>query len=356
MPITDKELQEIKAAIDAAARPLVLFDDDPDGVTSFVQFYRYKKEGKGIAVKASPVVDARYARKVEEYAPDLVLILDKPVVDEEFFDAVKTPIIWLDHHKPQDVSRWKNVRYYNPRIHSDKDNLPTSYWMYHVVGGPLWLATVGAVADWHLPEYLGAFAAEYPDLVPAEYATVEDLLFNSKLGRLARVISFNLKGTVQETMKSVLVLTRIESPYEILNQTTPKGKYLFKKYHHLAAKYDALLKRAKTVAVPADPLLLFVYEDDQLSLTSDLSNELLYQYPDHLVMIARKHGGEYKYSMRSAKKYDIPAILDTALRGVEGYGGGHLYACGACVKERDNEKFIGAIRRALRSPPRKPST
>jgi len=349
MPITEQELQKLKAALDASARPLFLFDDDCDGTTSFVQLYRYKKDGKGVPVKANPVVDAKYVRKVEEYDPDLVVILDKPLVSEEFLDNVRVPVIWLDHHKPQDVSRWHNVSYYNPRVHDDKDNLPTTYWCYQLVGGPLWIASVGAVADWHLPPYLKAFQEQYPDLVPKGYKKVEDLLFDpaSKIGRLAKIISFGLKGTAQDTMKSALVLTRIESPYEILNQTTARGKYLYKKYQRLAARYEALLARAQAAATK-EPLLLFTYEDDAMSLTSDLSNELLYQYPEHLIMIARKHGGEYKYSLRSAGKFEIPPMLEKALKGVDGYGGGHVYACGAAVKEQDNETFIKAIRKQLK--------
>ncbi len=350
MPITDQELRAIKAALDAAARPLFLFDDDCDGTTSFVQLYRYKRDGKGVPVKANPVVDAKYVRKVEEYGPDLVVILDKPLVAEEFFDKVRVPVIWIDHHKPQDTARWHNVSYYNPRLHDDKDNLPVTYWCYQLVGGPLWLATVGAIADWHVPPYLKAFAAEYGDLLPVRYGRVEDLLFDpgSKAGKLARIISFNLKGTVQETMKSVLVLTRIESPYEILNQTTPRGKYLYKKYQRLAGKYDALLQRARNAAKEGSKVLLFTYEDDAMSLTSDLSNELLWLFPKHLIMVARRHGGEYKYSLRSAGKYEIPGMLSRALKGVEGYGGGHTFACGACVAERDNEKFVKSIERQLK--------
>lgn len=349
MPITDTELHEITAAIDAAARPLFLFDDDCDGTTSFVQLYRYKKEGKGVVVKASPIVEEKYVRKVEEYQPDLIVILDKPVVAEGFFDNVSTPIIWIDHHKPQDVRRWPNVRYYNPRIHDDEDNLPISYWSFKLAGGPLWLATVGAVADWHVPDYLKAFAEEYKDLLPDGYSKVEDLLFkkDSKLGKLVKILNFNLKGTAAETMKSVLVLTRIETPYEILNQTTPRGKYLYKKYARLASTYDALLKRAKK-AHDGSNLLLFTYRDDKMSLTSDLSNELLYLFPEQMIIIARKHGGEYKYSLRSAGKYEVATILEEALKGVEGYGGGHIYACGAAVKEEQHERFIKAIRKQLK--------
>lgn len=349
MSITKDELNAFKRALDESARPLFFFDDDCDGTTSFLQLYRYKKDGKGIAVKASPILKAQYVRKVEEYEPDLIIILDKPMVDEEFFDKVHTPIIWLDHHKPQDVSRWNNVTYYNPRIHDDENNLPTTYWVYQITDGPIWLATVGVIADWHIPDFLPKFEKIYPDLLPPVCERVEDLLFHpkSKVGRLAQIISFNLKGTVHDTMKSVLVLTRIESPYEILNQTTPKGRYLYKKYLRLADNYRALLERIKGSFKKEDPLLVFTYSDETTSLTSDLSNELLYLYPEKLIMIARRHGGEYKYSIRSAGKQDVPSMLNKALKGINGYGGGHKFACGACIKERDNEHFIDSFREQI---------
>jgi single-stranded DNA-specific DHH superfamily exonuclease len=350
MAIADEELADIRTALDNSARPLFFFDDDCDGTTAFVQLYRYKREGKGLPVKANPVLEARYLRKVEEYGPDLIVILDKPLVSEEFLDKVRTPVIWLDHHKPQDSSRWANVKYYNPRIRDDKDNRPTSYWAHQITKGPIWIATVGAIADWHLPSFLDEFKQEFPELLPPTYAKVEDLLYNpeSKIGRLARIISFCLKGTVQETMKTVLVLTRIESPYEILDQTTARGKFLYKNYERLAKRYEALLERAKHTSMPGN-LLLFTYADDSMSLTSDLSNELLYQFPEHLVMVARRHAGEYKYSLRSAGKYEIPPMLAKALKGVEGYGGGHTYACGAAIKEKDNAKFVRVIRGELRA-------
>lgn len=346
MPLTKKELQAFRKALDGAARPLFFFDDDADGVTSFIQLYRYKHEGKGVVVKASPILTEKYVRKVTEYQPDLVIILDKPLVEDSFFGKVQTPILWLDHHPPQTIT-WHHVQYYNPRIHNDKDNRPTTYWAYQLVKGPLWLATVGAVADWHLPDYIEQFQKAYPDLLPP-FTGVEDILFHphSGLGKLARIISFNLKGTVRETMKSVLVLTRIDDPREILHQTTPRGKYLYRKYQRLATRYEALLARAKKAYRPDAPLLLFTYEDD-ISLTSDLSNELLYLYPDQLIAVARKHEGEYKYSFRSAGKYEIPPLLEQALRGIDGYGGGHTYACGGCVKEAENEQFLAGLTKAL---------
>ena len=44
--LTEKQLKQIKDELDNCQKPLFLFDDDPDGLSSFLVLYRYKKEGK----------------------------------------------------------------------------------------------------------------------------------------------------------------------------------------------------------------------------------------------------------------------------------------------------------------------
>ena len=38
--ITEKELKELREALINSARPLIFFDDDPDGLCAFLQFYK----------------------------------------------------------------------------------------------------------------------------------------------------------------------------------------------------------------------------------------------------------------------------------------------------------------------------
>ena len=52
-------------------------------------------------------------------------------------------------------------------------------------------------------------------------------------------------------------------------------------------------------------------------------------------------------SLRSST-LDLPPILEHALRGVEGYGGGHEHACGACVKVEDWDLFLEQFKEQLR--------
>ncbi|MBC8495182.1 DHH family phosphoesterase [archaeon] len=341
MAITDKEIKEIRKALDESVRPLFFFDDDPDGTCSFVQLYRYKGEGKGIILKAGSELREGFARKVEEYQPDLVVILDIPLVSQDFIDQVKQKIIWIDHHPP--VKR-KKIHYYNPRLHNDEDNRPTAYWAWKVAKKDLWIGMLGSVADWQLVDIKNEFAKKYPDYFDIKIQKPDDALFETKIGLLAKIVSFNLKGGVNDSMKSIKTFTRIEHPDEILKQTTPGGKYLYKKYESFNQEYKRLLNDAKPTK---EKLLLYIYTYSNTAVTSDLSNELLHKFPDKFILVGRIKSEEVKMSIRSATTKVHP-ILMKALEEIDGFGGGHDFACGACVKERDFERFVEIIKEELK--------
>ncbi len=164
--LTPDEVVKTKQALDECKKPLFIFHDDPDGLASFLLFYRYKQEGKGIPVKAHPHITKEWLRRVQEYAPDTVFILDIAMVDQEFIDGCEAPMYWIDHHTLQQPER---CFYFNSR-HKDNANICTPVMCWQVVGKDrpqdLWLATVGAIGDWYYPEYTEEFKQQYPDLLP----------------------------------------------------------------------------------------------------------------------------------------------------------------------------------------------
>jgi len=342
--LTQNERSKITDELMNCQRPLFLFHDDPDGLASFLLFYRWKKEGRGFPIKAVPRITIAYLQKIEDYDADKVFILDIANVDQEFLDLVKVPVVWIDHH--QLLERDK-VMYFNSRKR-DNLNVPTPKMCYEIVEQDLWLAVCGCVGDWYLPEdLLPEFRKKYPDLLPETIKTVEQALFETKVGLIAKIFSFNLKGKTQEVMKAIKVLTRIESPYELLNQETPKARLIYKKFEQVNQKYEELLARALK-NVKKDEIFIFTYTEDQLSLTKDLANELLYRQPDKIIILGREKLGELRCSLRSAK-YDLSQILKKALIGIQGYGGGHEHACGASIKKEDFEIFIENIRNEVKS-------
>ena len=343
--LTKEQINHFREEVNTAKHPFFFFDDDPDGLCSFLLLYRMNREGRGMAVKSVPKVDAKFVRKVQEYNPDKIFILDMPIVEQDFIDQAKTPIFWLDHHPPLERN---NITYFNPRVQDDSLYIPTTLMAYHIANQPtdLWIAMVGCLADYHLPAFTAEFAEKYPDLLQ-ETEDKDKIIFETVLGKLIRIFAFILKGKTSDMNKCIKILTRIKSPYEILNQETAQGKYIYKKFEKMNQRYEGLLERAKTTEQePQDHLFIFQYTDAEMSFTSELGNELVHFNPEKVVIVAREKSGDMKCSFRS-KKLPIAQLLQKALIGIDGYGGGHELACGGSIKVHDWEQFLTNLRREI---------
>ena len=318
---------------------MIFFHDDPDGFCSFLLLYKFIGDGRGFVVKTTPRITEKFVRQVEMYQPDKVIIVDIAVVEQEFIDSVKVPIVWIDHHQPL---KRHGVKYYNPREIGKK--VPASYVRYQITQENVWLGMCGTVGDWHMPDFRKDFVKEYPDLLGKDVKKAQDALYNSKLGKLVKIIAFLLRGQHSDVRKCIKIMTRIKDPYEILDGETSSAKFLHKRYNMVNSEYEDLLKSVK---VPKDKLLVFTYTAKRMSLSGELANELLYKHPDKVVIIAREKSGEFKCSLRSPLNIKLNKILEKALEGLEGFGGGHEHACGAVVKKEDFDEFIERIRQEI---------
>ncbi len=339
--LTNKEIEFIREELTTAKNPLFIYDDDPDGLSSFLIMYKLNREGTGIINKMSPKVDLKFMRKVDELNPDKIFVLDIPMIEQDFVDKVKRPIFHIDHHNPQNL---KKVHYYNPRIKDPDAYIPTSRMAFQINPKELWIATVGCLADYHMPTFIDEFIEKYPHLL-SKKTTISDAVYNHPVGKLVRIFSFILKGPFSEVKKSIKILTRIKSPDELLQQTTSQGKFVYKRFESINKRYEALLKQTKK-HVTRSKILLFPYSENQWSFTADLSNELSAKYPRKVVIIARKKGGEMKCSLRA--KVNIANALEKSLVGINGYGGGHPNACGAVINENDWDRFLKNFKHELK--------
>ena len=339
------DFRRIKEELDTCNNPLFFFDDDPDGLCSFLLLYRYKKEGHGIVVKAKPYLNMDFILKINEYQPHKIFILDMPNVSQDFIDAAKVPVIWIDHHPPQDRT---SVVYINPRL-TDQEIVPTSYMCYTAVQQDMWIAMIGCIGDWFIPPFIDEFLQKYGYLAEKKYEAPPEYLFETKIGELVKLFSFNLKGKTSEAHKAIKIFCRIKDPQEILKQETAQAKYVYKKYEKINEMYKQLKQRAFDAEKKdkKKPFLVFLYEENQISLTKDLSNELLYRFPKKIIILGRNKGGEVKCSLRSGTNHSLDKALAKALIGIQGYGGGHEHACGCCIKEEDFPQFLNALQTAL---------
>ncbi|MDP6642391.1 MAG: DHH family phosphoesterase [Candidatus Nanoarchaeia archaeon] len=271
--------------------------------------------------------------KVISYNPDIVFILDKPLVDQEFLDKINVPVIWIDHHNP--IER-KGVKYYNPRLKDRSDGRPTSYWCYKIVEENLWISMLGSIGDYFLPEFSKEFSKKYPKLI--KKIDLDEIKFNSELGKLVKICSFMLKGKISEVDNYIDYFCSINDPHEILNKTSKKGKLIYDKFDKINKIYEKYLEEGIKTA-SKDKLLLYEYSPSQITFNEELANELINKFPKKIVMIAREKKGYMRLSIRS-RKIVIPPILEKSLKDLDGSGGGHEHACGANILKEDFQEFI----------------
>lgn len=338
--IPQEQLDLIEKYLVESENPLFFYHDDPDGVSSYLLLKKYIDRGYGVILKTTPNLSEEYVRKVQEYTPDKVFVLDMPIIDQEFIDKVNVPIIWIDHHPP--IKR-QGAKYFNPRLKNPRDSRSASYWCYKITNQNKWIAALGIIGDWQVPDFLKELKKEYPDLITEK--TQPKLLFKTKFGRLCKIVTFLLKGRISTVKKNINALLKINSPYDLLEGKTTDGKYLLKQITKIEKEYNELLEQAVNLKTE-DDFLIFVYPSKKTSFTGELSNELLFKFPKKYVIVGREKDDRIKMGLRSSKK-PIQKALEKALVGIDGYGGGHEKACGANVAKEDFNQFIENFKRFI---------
>lgn len=330
--LKESQVHEIRKFLENCSNPLFFYDDDPDGLCSYVLLRRKYGKGHGVPVKGMPLIDASCLRKVEENYPDLIVILDKALVDQDFLDECSCPVLWIDHHPP--IIRHK-VHYYNSKLNNSE--LPTTGLCYQIVNQDIWLATLGCLADSHIPYFYKEAQKQYPDLLP-ENQDLKEILTKSRFGELIKKSFMVIKGKSNEIRSVANILTRIETPYEILDSQSPQGVFLTKRANKFLKEYNEVLNEAKK-AKTKDKILLFIYNAKKTSFTAELSNDLMNLYPEKVIIVGRIKADNVKLSFRSLE-FNLAEIIEKSLMNVKGYGGGHDHACGGNIVFEDFNRFM----------------
>ena len=343
-------LKTIRTLLKKSRNPLYFYDDDPDGLVSYMLLKRRFEKGNGIIIRVGGMhldEDGLYLNKIKEYNPDLVVFLDKPTLNQDIFDKINVKKIWIDHHDVVDV---KNVYYYNPRIKNKKDNKPTSYICYKISEQDLWLACVGVIADWSLA-LLKDFRKKYPELVDEtelKNLKADDVIYETRLGELARIFSFILKGKTSDVKDNIEMLLKINDPYEILEKKSKEGMKLFECAEKFLKKYKLLLEKAVNENKKTKRLIVFTYVADDVSFTADLANELIHKFPGRVIAVGRIKEEQMRVSLRSSDNdVEIPRIIDKICNEIKCSGGGHEHAAAVEIHKDDFEKFIKLLRRSV---------
>lgn len=336
--LTQKQVKEIREHLNNSQNPLFLFDNDADGLCSFLLLQRFLGRGKGIPVKSYPSMNKDYLRRAKELNADYIFILDKPLVEEDFFEEaakINIPIVWIDHHETQNKIP-DFVHYYNPLFNKEKSNEPVTNLCYQISGRKedLWIEIIGCISDKFLPGDYFIFKKKFPELA-ADSSKPFDIFYKSEIGKITKILGFALKDRITNVVKMLKFLIKAKSPYDILNEKT-ENHTIHKRFSEIDKKYSRLLEKAKKIAENSKKILFFQYGGD-LSISSELSNELSYVFPDKIIIVVRINGATASFSARGKKVRDI--ILKCIENIPNSRGGGHEDAVGGQMKTENIENF-----------------
>jgi len=337
--LTKAQVEEIKEHLNKSQNPLFFFDNDVDGLCSFLLLQRYIGRGKGVPIKSFPELTVDYFRRVNELNADYLFILDKPVVSDEFFkkvEEVNIPIVWIDHHDIVKAKIPKFVNYYNPLFNKTQTNEPVTALCYQITNNKedLWLAIIGCISDNFVPNFYFDFETKYPELA-IKSDNAFDIFYKSQIGKISKIFSFALKDRTSNVISMLKFLMKVKTPYEVLEKNN-KNYTMHDRFNQIDQKYQKLLQKAEEKVKDSDKLLFFQYGGN-LSMSSDLANELSYIFPEKVIVVIYLKGIKANISVRGKK---IRTAILEAIKDLEGArGGGHENAVGAQVKIEDLEKF-----------------
>jgi len=345
--LTKKQIKEIKEHLNKAQNPVFFFDNDQDGLCSFLLLQRYLERGKGVAIKSFPGLNKDYFRKVDEFKADYIFILDKAVVLEEFFkeaEKINIPVVWIDHHIIDKETIPYFVNYYNPLLNKPKSEEPVAALCYQITNkkNDLWIAVVGCIFDQFVPKFYSEFEKKYPDLSIKSKKPL-DIYYKSQIGKIARIFGFGLKDRTTNVINMIRFLMKVKTPYEVLQENS-KNYTMHYRFKQVESKYQKLLEKAISIGKKQGKMLFFQYGGD-LSISGDLANELSYFFPDKLIVVVYIKGVKANISIRGKKSRDI--LLEAIKDLKEVSGGGHETAVGGQIQIEDLEKFRENLERIV---------
>ncbi|MBT4375882.1 hypothetical protein HOD29_00705 [archaeon] len=339
----EKQINEIREHLEKAQNPLFYFDNDQDGIASYLILRRYLERGNGFAVKSSPMGED-YLRRVDEVNPDYIFILDQPEVTGEFFEELRkfnVPVVWIDHHEIDfsKIPSW--VNYYNPFFEGKDKSEPTSSLCYSVTRRKedLWLLIVGCISDRFIPEEYGGFLEKYPELgIDADDPF--EIFYESDIGKIARMIGAGLKDRTTNVVKMMRFLVDVKTPFEVLEEV--RGNHeMHEKFREINDRYNKIMSKAKS-EVGVSNVLFFKYSG-QTSMSADLANGLSHLYPNKIIVVVFVRGSRVNVSMRG--KHIRNKVLEILSEISMATGGGHEHAVGAQFYSEDLDRFEEMVRK-----------
>ena len=342
--LTKKQIKEIREALDKSQNPLFYFHDDQDGLCSYILLRRYLGRGRGVPVKKIPM-EEELLRRVREFNPDMIFILDIADVSKEFFNGVNKlnlPVVWIDHHD-MDIKIPKFVKYYNPFLSKVRKYEPVSLFCQQIADNKqdMWISLVGCISDKMIPSFYKDFLKQYPELgIKAKDAF--DIYFKSELGKICKILGAGLKDRTTNVMKMIRFLIDVKNPYDVLNESKDNAT-MHEKFNEINSKFNMLMEKAKA-NYDGGKLLFFKYSSET-GISASLSNYFSYILKNKIIAIAHIKGEEARLSIRGEKVKE--KVLKVLEKIEDSHGGGHENAVGFRINLKDLDLFEKELKKLV---------
>lgn len=341
-----KTYSEVRDQLQQMQNPLFLYDNDADGLCSFLLLRRWLGRGIGAAVRSYPDVSEQYLEKLDYTKADGLIVLDRHALSQSIIDGVKErglPILWIDHHESPDIEIQKEsdfIYYFNPRFTTKRKNShPVSFHAYKISEqkNDAWIALVGCIADHHLPTFQKEVVKKHPGLWAKGIKTPFDAYYRTELGKIGLYLNFGLKNSATAVLEMQEFLLKCQSPEEVLaeNDENPLIK-------HASTMHKRQMEIVDEAKKAIDGNLVFFKYSGDTSMSSEISNSLIYEFPKKYICVAFMKQGIVNISLRGK---NVKKLLDQVLAALgTGTGGGHPDAVGARIPRNKLDDFETLLR------------
>lgn len=344
--LSQERLDTLKGLLQSAQMPVFLFDNDADGLCSFLIARRALGVGEGIPVRTYPSIDPASVDRAVGYGADVLVVLDKPFLSEVFIEKVRVsglPLIVIDHHgvpQPDFTVLGERCFVFNPALEKKGSDEPVSSLLYQALGraDDLWLAGAGCIADHYLPDFWEKLVASYPEYAHPVRHPFEGY-YETDLGNIAQAFNFGLKDSLSAVKKLLTHLLRCTGPGDVLGAAAPPS-FITK----VTTLRTALEQHVQEAGTPENALLVYQY-GGATSMSADIANMLSYRYPSAVIAVIYLKGNTANISLRGKK---VKAFFERLLPAFpSASGGGHAEAVGARFLAEDIPQFLEQLRGEL---------
>lgn len=367
----DNKLSQIRDKIKSAKKPLMLFDADADGSTSYLQLKNVFSNICGFPFNK----DLDKQQKLLEFIDfnyDLVIIFDIPYLHDEFLDLLsKVDIIWVDHHPTNDIEQIKkyNIMHFNPLDYNKEDNRPACFWSYKIADSldNLWLVSLGSVSDFFLldvivdfynfdksrfnilfkiteqrREMLFKFILDYnfnnENTRQIREDWIQELTYSCGVSEMKNFFDFICRlDNTQDILKAFRLIEKLDLIGLKTEISAGKG-FIFEDYCEMITKYKKILKKALD---KGEKKFYFYEYSGKISFAKTLSEEIKFRFKNTSVVgiCFKKIGGNIHTGSFRSHNFLVNDLLERATKGLDGRGGGHNFAAGCVISNKDYEIF-----------------